>query len=461
MTGINLVLTALFLLVSILTVSLVSKANRWKALLAVSFIFYYLLIGSKIWLVLLLSGITFLSGKFIHTKRFSFWLPLVLLLIPFTIFKFTADGHHFENFRIQSLDSFDAENWQSIFQILGLSYFTFNSISYLMDVKRKYLPPEKNFFFLLLYLIYFPAIFSGPLHRAKYLFEQFKNIEVSNDSITRGSRLILWAMFKNIIIAQRLFVLIVQLQQSEISGPYYLLIGVLFFIYLYCNFSSFIDFFQGVSQMLNIRLKNNFGNRVYLSSSRQEFWKSWHITLNEWFRDYFFFVISRYDKKRKYTDIFLLITFLMIALWHEVSMAILLWGTLNGFWIVIEKKIPFKKWPQNGIRKFTGTIYHLAVSSILAVVFISPNLKGLFDKLFNHAAQLPRNFIGDYFVKIMILLVCLAIMDFHYAKAKNNRFDDYIGSKPKVARWFIYFKLTILILVFGMSAGVENYYIQF
>jgi len=461
MTSINLVFISLFILTTAIGVFLVSKPNRWKALLGTCLLFYYLLIGEKVLVVLILALITYIFSHLIYSKKSKLWIPVVLLLIPLLVFKSTSVGNHFENYRLQDWESFDWTNWSSLFQIVGLSYFTFNSISYLIDIKRNYITPQKNFFFLLLYLVYFPTVFSGPLHRANYLFQEFRNIEITNDSISKGLRLILWGLFKNLVIAQRLFTLIKLFQNSETGGIYYLLIGLLFFLYLYCNFSSFIDFFHGVSKIFNIDLKHNFRNRVYLSSSRQEFWKGWHITLNEWFRDYFFFVLSKYDKKRKYTDILLLVTFLLIALWHELSVILLIWGSLNGLWIVLEKKFDFKQWNYPGFRKVMGVVYHLSISSILALIFISPKLNFLYDKIVVQPAQLPLNFFENYFVGMVIIIACLGIMDYHYANAKDRGIEEYIGAKPTYVRWLIYFKLSIIILIFGTVTGVENYYIQF
>jgi alginate O-acetyltransferase complex protein AlgI len=457
MTSINLVLASLFTLVTILATLLVNKQNRWKVLLLTSLIFYYVVVDEKIIVVLILAFVTYQFGQWIHSGKNVTWIAVVLLLIPLLLLKGKTDGNHFVNYRTMDISP---DNWFSILQIVGLSYSTFNSISYLVDIKRKYIEPEKNFFFLLLYLLYFPAIFSGPLHRASYLFEQFKNIEVNDHSISRGLRLILWGLFKNVVIAQRLFILMTQLQSSEIGGIYYLFVGLLFFLYLYCNFSSFIDFFQGVSQIFNIRLKNNFKNRVYFSSSRQEFWRGWHITLNQWFKDYFFYAISGYDRKRRCTDILLLITFLLIALWHGFTAVMIVWGVLNGLWIIVEKKFNFKTWRHPSFRKVVGVVYHLSIGSLLALIFISPQPHFLYDKIIVQPSRLPVNF-EVYFPSILIILFCLAIMDYHYARAKEITFDEYLDKKPQLLRWFIYFKLAMIILTFGMSAGVENYYIQF
>ena len=458
MSGINLLLASLYVLTTVALVLLVSRQQRWKVLLATCLLFYYLLVGEKIAAVVILSIITYTFSHLIHSGRNVIWIAVALLLLPLVFWKSMSDGNHFENYQTLVVSP---DDWLSLFQIVGLSYFTFNSISYLIDIKRKYITPENNFFFLLLYLIYFPAIFSGPLHRAKYLFAEFRQIEVTDQSLARGLRLILWGLFKNIVIAQRLFILMKQLQNSEIGGMYYLVIGLLFFLYLYCNFSSFVDFFQGVSAILSIRLKHNFRNRVYLSSSRQEFWQGWHITLNQWFRDYFFFALSGYDKKRKYVDLLLLLTFLFIALWHETSTVMVIWGLMNGLWIVLEKKIKFSKWKHTVFRKVGGIAYHLSIAAVLALIFISPEPGFLYNKIISSPTRLPGNFIGQYLSSILVILVCIGVMDYHYARAKDVSIDEYLHRKPLLSRWLIYGKLIAIILIFGKSAGIENYYIQF
>jgi len=457
---INLLLVGLFLTISIFSTLLLSEKHRWKALLASSITFLFLLIGIKFIVILCLIRITYIAGFSVSKKTYFLAIPIAILTAALFIGKLTESGGHFENYGNQSLNTTWNLSFIELFNILGLSYLTFNSIGYLMDIRRGYLPPQKNFFLLLLYLIYFPTVFSGPLHRAKHMFGQFDKIKITEQSFSSGMRLILWGVFKNTVIAQRLYLLIKALQETAIDGFYYLLIGLLFFLYLYCNFSSFIDFFQGVSQILNIQLKNNFSNRVYLANSRQAFWKGWHITLNAWFRDYFFFVIAKKDRKGKFTDIFLLLTFLLIALWHELSLTLLIWGIFNGLWIVLEKKVNFKKWKWLSIRNILGVIYHLFISSLLALIFISTDL----GNLYNHLASTPHfplQFFSTKLPSIILTMICFLIMDFYYQKAGNKRFDDYLSNKPILLRWLVYFTLSLLILIFGISPGVENYYIQF
>jgi alginate O-acetyltransferase complex protein AlgI len=424
-------------------------------------VFYYALVGVKIVMLLLLVLVIYVLSFRVKTHINKLWWVATLLLVPLIIAKTTHNDHHFIQHVNRYLDNAQQITWFGWFQLLGLSYFSFNGISYLVDIKRKYIVPEKNFFLLLLYLLYFPTVFSGPLHRAKYMFTQFKQVTVTNTSISQGLRLILWGLFKNTVIAQRLYKLLMYSSTTEISGGYYLMIGLIFFLYLYCNFSAFVDFSQGISQLFNIRLQDNFNNRVYLASSRQTFWQGWHKTLNAWFRDYFFFVVIKYDKKRRYTNTLLLLTFLLIALWHGFNYSLLVWGTMNGLWIILEKKVSFKEWRYPKIRRALGTCYHLLVSSILALVFISPSISVLIERVFNTSNHVTMEALSVQRVNIAIIIIAFGIMDYHYSKAKTQRFDEYLQPKFLLVRWLIYFKLVLFILIFGEGISMDNYYNQF
>jgi alginate O-acetyltransferase complex protein AlgI len=442
-----------YLLVTILLTLFFKQKNKWKALLITSFLFFTLLVKEQIFFFLLYSiWIYFLSLKI--TKIKYNWIYILLSLAPLLLIKFTLRESHFENYSIVNLEpaSFNIINFLNI---IGISYFTFNSISYLIDIKRKYIEPNKDYFQVLLYLIYFPTIFAGPLHRAKYLFLEFRNTHITNTSLSNGLRLILWGLFKSLVISQRIFGLITYLE-NETTGVYYLLLGFLFFLYLYCNFSAFVDFFQGFSEIFNIKLKNNFKNRIYFANSRQNFWKGWHITLNEWFRDYFFYIIIKYDRKRKYTNWLLLLTFLLIAIWHGFTLVLIIWGILNGLWIITEKKVNFRLAKKYS---FLGTFYHLALASFIATIFISKDLKSLFIKL----TSVPSiNFDLKYcLINSLIIISSFLIMDYHYARAGEKRMDEYLGEKKVLTRWFIYVKLIVLILLFSRNFGINNYYTQF
>lgn len=461
MSQINLSLIIFYCIFSIILFFLFPKKNKWYSLLIASLLFYYFLIGVKVVFLLLFSLMIFGGGFLISKNHKATPLIIAFSVLPLILSKIILDGNHFEiynnnNKLIEEQVAFFSLS--NLLKIIGISYFTFNAVSYLLDIKKKFIKPQNNFFLLTLYLFYFPAVFSGPLHRAKYLFSEFKKVNVTNESISRGLRLILWGFFKNSVIAQRIFSLLISISSEEIGGFYYPILGLLFFLYLYCNFSSFIDFFQGVSQLFNVELKNNFKNRIYFSSSRREFWKGWHITLNEWFRDYFFFAIARKDKKRKYTNLFLLLTFILIALWHQLSFVLLIWGVLNGLWIILETKFLKKQQTYSTFRRIGGVLYHLFFSSFLALIFISKDISTLITKVFISENTISLTVLKEDELNILAIFLSFWIMDYHYRKANEQRFDSYLMNKSWMNRWFIYIKLIVIILVSGISLEIDNYY---
>ncbi|MBS7562913.1 hypothetical protein KHS38_00735 [Mucilaginibacter sp. Bleaf8] len=460
MPSLDLLLLLLYLLFSIAIVSIIPPPHKWKGLLSSSLLFYYFLAGDKIIFLLLFSFTIYCLGFLIKRYPAKTWLFISLALAPLILIKVITPDFHFRHLTSVK-NNYLSETNSSIIQVLGISYFTFNGISYLIDIKRKYIQPEKNFLLVLIYLIYFPCILSGPLHRAKYLFSQFRQISITDSSISSGLRLILIGLFKNIVVGKRLSALLQNLVSTEISGPCYLIAGLLFFFYLYFNFSSFIDIFQGISKIFNINLKDNFRNRIYLSFSRQHFWQGWHITLNEWFRDYFFFNLAKQDRKRRYTNAILLITFLLIALWHEVSQIFLIWGLMNASWIIIEKKVNLEALPYPGVRRKLGVVYHLMLASVLALVFVSPDLTSLIHRVFLSPGNFPDYFFRNNLNNIAIIIGAFLLVDYHYSKAGTIKFDEYVGSKPLISRWFIYTQLALLIIAFGITNGVDNYYVQF
>ena len=451
----------LFIITNFLLLIFFSTENKWKALLISSLIFYFFIIGYKIIFLIALAFCIYQMSFLIERKKIKTWLIVILILLPLLLEKLTHDTFHSETTFSKGISINSVFDLRNVLQIIGISYFTFNALSYIIDIKRKYLQPEKNFFLVLLYLIFFPCIFSGPLHRAKYLFHQFKSMAINDETISSGLRLMLWGLFKYRVVAERIGALIKYLLVFKIGGFYYLFVGLLFFFYLYFSFSAFIDFFQGVAAIFGIKLKDNFRNRIYFSNSRQSFWKGWHITLNEWFRDYFFFEIIRLDRKRKFTNLFLFLTFVLIGLWHEFTFIFLLWGCLNGLWILIEKQIDLEKLPFKNFRKYAGVIYHLSIASCLALLFFSKSATELFKKIFVEQSHFPITFFSTMSNNLVILIFSFLLVEYHSIKSGEEKFNDYMQRKSLTNRWLVYFQLALMIVLFGLNAQMENDYIQF
>lgn len=346
--------------------------------------------------------------------------------------------------------------------VIGWSYFLFNALSYLFDIERGIIHPETSLPALMRYLLFFPMLFAGPMHRKNILDEQFKQVHISAYSIQQGMRLMLWGLFKNFVLAKRLFLLFQSLQSSELSGPFILLQGMVFFFYIYVSFSSFVDFFQGLAKLFSIQMTDNFHKRVYWSASRHQFWQGWHISLNAWFRDYFFYRLMKQKFWRNKIQLALFITFLLIALWHDASIAFLVWGTLNAWWILLEKRFRVSEYLlRNNTTKALGRMYHIGISSFIALVFTENSLGHLLKQFMGSWAWPALN-IEEQGFNILVIVFCFLGMDYINRKAGEMRIEDYIHQLPLWPRNLLYAALMLVLLVFGeFSSGINNYYFKF
>lgn len=351
----------------------------------------------------------------------------------------------------------------TLLEVVGISYFTFNGLSYLFDIRKGYLLPEKNFGHLLLYLSFFPCIPAGPLHRYKYLQAQFSAaLNITEEDLSRGFRLVLWGLFKNLVLAQRLKTIadLMLDHPASYQGIFVWLGGLFFFFQLYCDFSGYVDVAMGFARMMGVQLSSNFSNRVYASPSRTDFWKGWHQTLNHWFRDYVFFPLVKGRSNEGRINVVMLFTFMLIGLWHALSLRFLVWGLLNGLWVLAETKVR-KRLPVLSSRLWgiAGVVYHLSIASCMAVIFrtneVQVSLKALF-------ADSKQQFSEDAIVRQFVFIVPLFLgMDLMNRAMKNDTVDVYLGRQSRWHRWLFYFIIALLIMSFGRLPGDNHYYMRF
>ncbi len=236
---------------------------------------------------------------------------------------------------------------------LGLSYYTFTNISYLLDVYWRRIPAERDFHRFLLFTIYFPHIVQGPISRYGQLTSQFKgNKKFSQEQVTSGLWLMLWGYFKKMVIADRLNLFVSQVYNNyeEVSGSLLLVATVLFSIQIYADFSGHMDIVGGASETFGIKLEKNF-NHPYFSKTIPEFWRRWHITLGAWFKDYLYYPISnsswmkrssrdiRQKKGAAASRIYMsciptLIVWITTGIWHGAAWNYVLWGLFHAVLMV-------------------------------------------------------------------------------------------------------------------------------
>ena len=277
---------------------------------------------------------SYLAGRLIPKHRWIMWISVVLLTLPLLFL------------RVQQWLP-----WRSIIAPIGISYFTLQIIAYHVDLYRGKYEPEKNLLRFGLFVTYLPHIFIGPIESYPRMRAALEERHISADGFLKGAVRAMWGLFKKLVIAARLGVIVsaISADPERFNGAFALAAMLLYAIQLYADFSGGIDIVLGVSRMLGIRMSENF-DAPYFSESIQEFWRRWHITLGSWLREYVYFPLggSRKGKLRKYFNT--IVTFLVSGLWHGEGF--LLWGLVHGIFVSFGEKLKTKSKTLNRIVTF-------------------------------------------------------------------------------------------------------------
>lgn len=332
--------------------------------------------------------------------------------------------------------------------IMGVSYISFQVISYTVDVWRGKYAPERNLLRYSLFVTYLPHVFIGPIERYDHFRETaFHKRRISWDDLSAGCARILWGAFKKLVIASRAGVVVAAVSgdPEAYRGAYALLALFMYSIQIYADFSGGIDMVLGVSRMLGIRLSENF-DVPYFSQSVQEFWRRWHITLGSWLKDYVYIPLggNRRGKMRKYLN--LIITFLVSGLWHGFSYV--LWGLLNGIFVCVGEKLKTKF----AIVNRAGTFI---VISFLWAFFVWPDgmtalrqAASVFT-VFNYAglaaSVLQLGLEASEWIVLLAATLLLWLYDMH--KEKLSRGYAALAPAMRVAVMCV---MALTLLVFGM-----------
>ena len=316
---------------------------RWPLLLAASCYFYMAFIPIYILILAFTIVIDYFAGLLIEgaegrKRKLFLVMSLVANIGVLAFFKY----YNFLNGSLTQLTSWLHVPYPvpflSIILPIGLSFHTFQAMSYTIEVYRKHHPAERHFGIYALYVMYYPQLVAGPIERPGNLLHQF-HAEHRFDyaRVTDGLRLMLWGFFKKVVVADRLspFVNRVYDHPSAYQGLPLVIATVFFAFQIYADFSGYSDIAIGASQVMGIRLMKNF-DRPYFSKSIAEFWKRWHISLSSWFRDYLYISLggSRVAAPRWLLN--LLLTFLISGLWHGARWTFVIWGGLNGIYLIGE-----------------------------------------------------------------------------------------------------------------------------
>jgi len=326
---------------------------RWILLLTASFLFYASL--NLIFIPILFIPpiiIFFLTYNFDHTetkgkRRKIFFSGLAIstgLLLIFKYFNFFGNSIHSIFHLFGQKGSYTPVN--IIFPI-GISFYTFKTISYLADLYHGRIKAERHLGYLLLYISFFPQILAGPIDRAiTFIPELKKRTHLDANRILSGFKQVVWGIFKKVVIADRLAVFVNNVFQNPEGQGINLIFGAYFFAFqIYCDFSGYSDIAIGISRILGYKSMENF-NFPYFSKTISEFWTRWHISLSTWLRDYLFlpiayFLLGKYRKEKTLgmkTESLayvggMFITMFLGGLWHGAGWTFVVWGVLHGVYL--------------------------------------------------------------------------------------------------------------------------------
>jgi D-alanyl-lipoteichoic acid acyltransferase DltB (MBOAT superfamily) len=436
---------------------------RWTYISICSLIFY----GWWDWrfiLLLVFSGIVdYICGlciaKSYNYKRLFLCVSLTANLGLLSIFKYSdfilASIQDFISlFGIQIDQSLIFEENTFILPV-GISFYTFQSLSYTLDIYQNRLKPVKNFFHFFAYLSMFPQLVAGPIIRAKDILQQLVGKRsVSDMQIWNGIKMIVFGLFQKMVIADNLAYMVDRAFESKLGadeGGTFLWWSVMiaFAFQIYCDFSGYSLIARGLGKLMGFHFRMNF-NHPYISQSLREFWTRWHISLSSWFRDYVYIALGGNRKGLSYGIIFMWVSLLVSGLWHGASYNFIIWGSIHAFFLSIER---ITKWQKRITFKYKGPFLSVIIflQAVLAWVYFRaeslPQANDILLKLFTLEASptyLLKHFANNYF----FLFLAIGIEMFIYIR-EQKRITRFWIKRPIADIAFVAGAIAMIILFRG------------
>jgi alginate O-acetyltransferase complex protein AlgI len=445
---------------------------RWLFLLAASCYFYAFSIPAYLLVLFLIITIDYFAGILIESKqgnlrRFFLGISIVSNLTVLGIFKY----HNFFVENLHLLTGIFSSRPQS-FSIwnlalpIGLSFHTFQAMSYTIEVYKGKQKAESHFGIYALYVMFYPQLVAGPIERPQKLIPQFyQKHPVDFDNITNGLKWMLWGFFMKVVVADRLGIYVDYVFRNvEVHSRLALITAVIFYSFqIYCDFAGYSLIAIGSAKAMGFSLTKNF-NHPYLAASLRDFWMRWNITLSQWFRDYLYFPMggSRVALSKYIFNI--LVVFILSGLWHGANWTFIIWGLLHGSFILIAH-IRRKLIPGFVVPKLTGIISTFLIVSFCWIFFRSQNIYEAFvvvTRIFSPdtipiiEGEFQERSLLAYSV-LGILCVIATDMAAEYVPGKFR----LLNNSKEWVRMATCIGLIIAILLFGVFDGSQFIYFQF
>lgn len=453
---------------------------RWLLLLVASYGFYMAWEPGYVVLLWISTTVDFLAARQIARARSETkkrrWLAASIasnlaILFFFKYYNFFRDSLGAVSDRLGwSIDL----PYSEFLLPLGISFYTFQTMSYTIDVYQGRLEPEKHLGRFALYVCFFPQLVAGPIERARSLLPQFRLAhQFSYEGVTDGLRLMGWGFFKKMVIADRLSMLVSHVygDAANQNGIALLLATVCFAYQIYCDFSGYSDIAIGASRVLGIRLSNNF-DRPYAARSISEFWRRWHISLSTWFRDYVYIPLGGNHTTATRWALNILIVFAVSGLWHGASWKFLVWGLLHGSYLLGERFLARRLPPSVAIPGALKLALTFALTN-LAWVFFRANdighagtILGRFATDWHGALSMDywlnaRHYLGLPWSELLFVIGAIAVMEGVQFVHARRPLQPWFRARSLPFRWAVYSGLFWLLFLGGVFRQQEFIYFVF
>ena len=459
---------------------------RWILLLIASYYFY---MSWNPELVVLISGVTletYFAARLLsnpaRSNRTRKWILAVGVTVPLLVLFFFKYFNFFSEAVTQALALVSIPVHSRALDIIlpvGISFYTFQSLAYVIDVYRGDIEVQRHLGIYALFISFFPQLVAGPIERSKNLMPQFfEEHRFDYQNASDGIRMMAVGFFKKIVVADCLskYVNFVYNDLPSHTGFSLILATVLFAFQIYCDFSGYSDIAIGAARMLGFRLMKNFDS-PYLSRSIKEFWRRWHISLSTWFSDYVYIPLggNRVKLPRYYFNLF--VTFLISGLWHGANWTFIIWGALHGVYRVVgafsesaRKRRGLAPAPETtGLRAVLDIAVTFTLVTIGWVFFRANSIQDAlyvfqhcFDGIGSFVSYLRDGFVGAAFdkgalVQSAVLIGTLALLDITMKKRDMLRWLDV--QKP-ILRWSLYVVFVCMIVMLS-EKGIAARFIYF
>lgn len=466
-----------FLPICFLLYFVTKKEYRYLVLLVANFVFYGWDNLNAIPVLAAAIVLTWVGGLVLHKYKirwvYALFFSATLLILVF--YKYT--GFMVEN--INLLAKRELFTAPSLLAPIGLSFFIFQSSSYLNDVSRKNMSPEKNLLRYAAFVSFFPTVMSGPIQRSRDILPQLKNpSEFSFERAKTGVLLLVWGFFQKIVVSGSLAAISDQIYNDYQSydNVYFLLAAVCYSLYIYCDFSCYSDMACGVAQILGFDIRPNFRN-PYLAENLADFWNRWHMSLNTWFVENIYIPLggNRKGTVRKYLNI--LAVFFFSGIWHGASWNFIIWGLLNGVLRVLgEITAPLRKRIYAGLKidETAGSIRifkKLIVFSLITITWVffrMPTLESAMYVINNMLFFQPISLANSELITLLgtstdllkFVLFLSVFLYVQYLRKEDGMFIRVWNCQPELVQHLL-IAVAILVCIFAACSGTATFDTQF